>query len=173
MSENKTIPISRVAIFGYARVMQDTMSAMTATADRLNEIELSAKGIGLLALARDMRRWAARLRMQASAVDTMGADMRRYLEDSGFMLDDVVAHRVMALPVQELCLSLRPMNVFYMVGIRTVGNLVQFTAPELLRYRNFGPQSLREVELALNARGLRLGMPVPDEFKRLSPLEDD
>ena len=62
-------------------------------------------------------------------------------------------------PIAELELSVRSANCLREASIRTIGELVQKTPPELLKYRNFGKKSLVEIEELLKGMGLSLGMP--------------
>jgi len=62
-------------------------------------------------------------------------------------------------PIAELELSVRSANCLREASIRTIGELVQKSPPELLKYRNFGKKSLVEIEELLKGMGLALGMP--------------
>ena len=61
-------------------------------------------------------------------------------------------------PISELELSVRSANCLREAEIRTIGELVQKTPQELLKYRNFGKKSLVEIEELLKGMGLSLGM---------------
>ena len=61
-------------------------------------------------------------------------------------------------PISELELSVRSANCLREASIRTIGDLVEKTPQELLKYRNFGKKSLVEIEELLNGMGLSLGM---------------
>ena len=61
-------------------------------------------------------------------------------------------------PIQELELSVRAQNCLDSVKVETVGQLVKFTEPELLKIRSFGKTSLREIRRKLDDIGLSLGM---------------
>ena len=63
-------------------------------------------------------------------------------------------------PISELELSVRAANCLREAKIQTIGDLVQKSSPELLKYRNFGKKSLQEIEELLKGMGLTLGMPV-------------
>lgn len=43
-----------------------------------------------------------------------------------------------------------------------IGDLVHWTAKDLLKEKNFGPKSLKEIEEFLSKKGLSLGMEIPD-----------
>jgi len=60
--------------------------------------------------------------------------------------------------IDELDLSVRARNCLTSAGIRLVGDLVQMSEQELLKTKNFGRKSYREIKDLLNDMGLSLGM---------------
>ena len=60
--------------------------------------------------------------------------------------------------ISELELSVRSANCLKVARIRTIGELVQKTEVEMLKYPNFGKKSLAEVKEILAEMGLSLGM---------------
>jgi len=62
--------------------------------------------------------------------------------------------------VEELELSVRSGNCLRRANIRTLGDLVGRSESEMLKYRNFGKQSLREISEILTGMGLHLGMDI-------------
>ena len=64
---------------------------------------------------------------------------------------------VLDIPVTDFELSVRARNCLKKMNIRTLGDLVRTTEPELLSYKNFGETSLKEIKDMLAAKGLRLG----------------
>ncbi len=70
-------------------------------------------------------------------------------------------------PISELELSVRSANCLREAKILTIGELVDKSPAELLKYRNFGKKSLTEIEELLNGMGLSLGMGSAEE----SPAE--
>ncbi|MBN2071535.1 MAG: DNA-directed RNA polymerase subunit alpha [Candidatus Krumholzibacteriota bacterium] len=62
--------------------------------------------------------------------------------------------------VEELELSVRSSNCLKAANIKTLGELVCNTESEMLKYRNFGRKSLREIADILDGMGLSLGMDV-------------
>ena len=60
--------------------------------------------------------------------------------------------------VDELELSVRSANCLQNANIRLIGELVQKTEAEMLRTKNFGRKSLREIKDILAMMGLTLGM---------------
>jgi DNA-directed RNA polymerase subunit alpha len=59
--------------------------------------------------------------------------------------------------VEELELSVRSSNCLRQAEIRTIGDLVQKTEAEMLKYRNFGRKSLKEIQDVLTDMRLHLG----------------
>jgi len=60
-------------------------------------------------------------------------------------------------PISELELSVRSANCLREAKIHTIGELVEKSPQELLKYRNFGKKSLAEIEDLLKGMGLSLG----------------
>ncbi len=60
-------------------------------------------------------------------------------------------------PIGELELSVRSANCLREAKITSIGELIQKTPQELLKYRNFGKKSLAEIEELLRGMGLELG----------------
>ena len=58
--------------------------------------------------------------------------------------------------IEELDLSVRSYNCLKRAGINTVGELVQKTEEEMMRVRNLGRKSLKEVVSKLHELGLDL-----------------
>jgi len=82
-------------------------------------------------------------------------------------------HKKMNMSVNEIELSVRAANCLNNANILTVGQLAQKTEVEMLKYRNFGRKSLREIQEKLKALGLSLGMKFePDLLKSKSPGAD-
>lgn len=64
---------------------------------------------------------------------------------------------VLDIPVTDFELSVRARNCLKKMNIRTLGDLLHVTEPELLSYKNFGETSLAEIKQMLTSKGLRLG----------------
>jgi DNA-directed RNA polymerase subunit alpha len=62
----------------------------------------------------------------------------------------------LALPIEDMDLSVRSYNCLKREGVSTVGELVQKTEQDLLDIRNFGQKSIEEVKAKLNDMGLSL-----------------
>lgn len=61
-------------------------------------------------------------------------------------------------PISELELSVRSSNCLAEADIRTIGDLVSKKESEMLKYKNFGKKSLKEISEVLASMGLHLGM---------------
>ena len=72
--------------------------------------------------------------------------------------------------VEELDLTVRSYNCLQNAGIKYIGDLVQRTEPEMLRTKNFGRKSLKEIKDLLKSMNLELGMKLenwpPRELQR-------
>ena len=66
--------------------------------------------------------------------------------------------KTMARPVEEMELSVRAANCLKAAEIKTIGELVSRTEPEMLAFHNFGKKSLDEIKAILETMGLSLGM---------------
>lgn len=72
--------------------------------------------------------------------------------------EDTELFEKLKMPVSELELSVRSANCLEKAKIKTLGDLVQKTESEMLKYRNFGKKSLTEIISVLESMGLSLGM---------------
>src|SRR5215208_7369318 len=64
---------------------------------------------------------------------------------------------VLDIPITDFELSVRSRNCLKKMNIKSLGDLLRTTEPELLSYKNFGETSLNEIKTLLAAKGLRLG----------------
>jgi len=71
--------------------------------------------------------------------------------------------------VEELELSVRSSNCLKQADIKTIGDLVQKSEAEMLKYRNFGRKSLKEIQDVLTDLGLGLGMDVSAYYSGRAP----
>ncbi len=74
--------------------------------------------------------------------------------------------RMLMMSINEIELSVRSANCIHGADITTIGQLVQKTEADMLKYRNFGKKSLNEIKAILDGMGLKLGMSIPEEIKR-------
>ena len=68
-------------------------------------------------------------------------------------------------PVAEIEFSVRAKNCLNNADIVVIGQLVEKTESEMLKYRNFGKKSLQEIKGKLQEMELSLGMPLPEEVR--------
>ncbi|HZL35019.1 MAG TPA: DNA-directed RNA polymerase subunit alpha C-terminal domain-containing protein [Tepidisphaeraceae bacterium] len=71
---------------------------------------------------------------------------------------------VLDIPISDFELSVRSRNCLKKMNLRSIGDLLRTTEPELLGYKNFGETSLNEIKALLASKGLRLGQQA-DESK--------
>jgi DNA-directed RNA polymerase subunit alpha len=72
--------------------------------------------------------------------------------------------------VDELELSVRSANCLQNANIKYIGELVQKTESEMLKTKNFGRKSLKEIKELLAEMGLQLGMKL-DNWPGPNPLK--
>ncbi|MDQ5940444.1 MAG: DNA-directed polymerase subunit alpha [Candidatus Dependentiae bacterium] len=77
-------------------------------------------------------------------------------------------------PIDELEFSVRAHNCLIGAGVKRVIDLVNLTDDDILKIKNFGRKSLREVKEILQAFNLSLGMNVKElDLKRLIKEQED
>jgi DNA-directed RNA polymerase subunit alpha len=72
--------------------------------------------------------------------------------------------------VDELELSVRSANCLQNANIKTIGDLVQRTEAEMLKTKNFGRKSLKEIKEILAEMGLSLGMKLENWPPKTAPV---
>lgn len=98
-------------------------------------------------------------------------------EESSGDEDQKVLFEHLNRTVDELELSVRSANCLQNANIRFIGQLVQKSEGEMLKTKNFGRKSLKEIREILSTMGLSLGMKI-DGWKEpapqaLSDIEDE
>jgi DNA-directed RNA polymerase subunit alpha len=89
--------------------------------------------------------------------ETVAASEAIETEAQEAVVDEELSQKL-AMPIQELELSVRASNCLESAKTETVGDLVKMTEAELLKIRSFGKTSLREIKRKLADIGLSLGM---------------
>jgi DNA-directed RNA polymerase subunit alpha len=76
------------------------------------------------------------------------------------VVDEHILHmrKLLKTSLEDLDLSVRAYNCLKAAKINTLGELVQYDTPELLKFRNFGKKSLVEIEELLQNKGLTFNM---------------
>ena len=82
--------------------------------------------------------------------------------------EDTAFKEVVSKPISELELSVRSANCLEAANIKTIGDLVQKTEAQMLKYKNFGKKSLSEITAILTSMGLSLGMKIDDKQKKVA-----
>ncbi|MCD6168952.1 MAG: DNA-directed RNA polymerase subunit alpha [Candidatus Latescibacteria bacterium] len=87
-------------------------------------------------------------------------DFKEEPREAGEEIDQekIRLRKLLQMPVDELELSMRSSNCLRAAEIKTLGDLVQKTESEMLKYRNFGKKSLSELQNVLAKFGLCFGM---------------
>ncbi len=68
-------------------------------------------------------------------------------------------------PVTDFELTVRARTCLKKMNIRSLGDLLKITEPELMSYKNFGESSLIEIKKMLTLKGLRLGQGLEDAHR--------
>lgn len=86
----------------------------------------------------------------------VSADLNKYISENVYTAEkeEKVENKKYETKVEELDLSVRSLNCLRRAGLLTVGELVQKTEEEMMRVRNLGRKSLKEVSMKLHERGL-------------------
>jgi DNA-directed RNA polymerase subunit alpha len=92
-------------------------------------------------------------------------------EEIGETEEDQELYEKLRQPISELELSVRSANCLEEARIKSIGDLVQKTEMEMLKYRNFGKKSLAEINSILGSMGLSLGMKL--DLKKLKKKSKD
>ncbi len=96
------------------------------------------------------------LKEQAQIFINFSEDIEPELPEPSMEEDSV--NENLLRPVDELELSVRSMNCLQNTNIRYIGDLVQKTESEMLKTKNFGRKSLKEIKEILREMNLSLGM---------------
>lgn len=94
-------------------------------------------------------------------------------------VEEEVDHEIMRVrkqlekSVDELELSVRSSNCLRAAEIRNIADLVQKSEPEMLKFRNFGRKSLKEIQDILGEMGLSFGMDISRYYEAKNPVGVD
>jgi DNA-directed RNA polymerase subunit alpha len=122
---------------------------------------------------REQHAQAERCLRQVLATDPNHPRARLFLKDvlasKAMVIDDEHEKKLekqsalLDTPVSDFELSVRTRNALRKMNIRTLGDLLKVTEPELRSYKNFGDASLEEIKRMLAQKGLRLGQAVEQQ----------
>lgn len=111
--------------------------------------------------------------LSATEIPFNNLDMLSSQEEAGSMPVEADPTRGLPVelflrPIDELEFSVRAHNCLISAGVRRVIDLVNLSDDDVLKIKNFGRKSLREVKEIIHAFGLHLGMNVKEiDLKRL------
>ncbi len=86
--------------------------------------------------------------------------------------EKVKIRKLLDKSVEELELSVRSSNCLRAAEIKTIGDLVQKGEPEMLKFRNFGRKSLKEIQDILGEMNLHFGMDISPYYEK-SPAKTE
>src|SRR5689334_6826793 len=90
-------------------------------------------------------------------------------EEAAVDEDKVRIRKQLEKSVEELELSVRSSNCLRAAEIKTIGELVTKGEAEMLKYRNFGRKSLKEIQDILAEMGLHFGMDISPYYEMKTP----
>ena len=76
-------------------------------------------------------------------------------------------------PIEELGLTIRSVNCLRRGGIQLIGDLLSKTHDDLLKIRNLGKKSLKEIEDKISERGLELRQPTEEELRAAASFSSE
>lgn len=124
-----------------------------------DRLELEIVGDGSI-MPRDALALGAKiLKEQMSIFAQFREEVEEFVEEYSEEPEETTRH-YLDQPVDELELSVRSSNCLKSANITYIGELVQRTEQEMLKTKNFGRKSLRELREILDSKGLQLGMKV-------------
>ncbi len=92
--------------------------------------------------------------------DTIEEEIKEEEPQSGFDEKTLRIRQLLKTELSEFDLSVRALNCLKSADVVTMGDLVQHTKSDLLKFRNFGKKSLVELEALLEELGIEFGMDI-------------
>ncbi|HTL48157.1 MAG TPA: DNA-directed RNA polymerase subunit alpha [Verrucomicrobiae bacterium] len=89
-------------------------------------------------------------------------------EEEEEVVEDTAFKELISKPISELELSVRSANCLEAANIKTIGDLIQKTEAQMLKYKNFGKKSLSEITAILTGMGLTFGMNIEERLKKVA-----
>jgi DNA-directed RNA polymerase subunit alpha len=122
-------------------------------------------------LPQDAVTWAAKILKDHFMLFIHG-DTVMVVEDDAPVDESVMRIRkLLDKSVEELELSVRSSNCLRAAEIKTLRDLVQKTEGEMLKFRNFGRKSLKEIQDILSEEGLSFGMDITRFSEARTPVD--
>lgn len=153
----------------FSPVKSVTFEVMKARVEKrtdLDKLVLTIETDGSIDAESALRLAARILRDQLSVFVNLQGDesmpATKSLPSSKSRAPDVEIDPIMLRPVDDLELTVRSANCLKAENIFYIGDLVQRSEMELLKTPNLGKKSLTEIKEVLTARGLVLGIDIPN-----------
>ena len=124
-----------------------------------DRLEIEVRGDGSVTPRDALALGAKILKEQMGIFAVFREEIEEYVEASNDEPEETTRH-YLDQPVDELELSVRSSNCLKSANITYIGELVQRTEQDMLKTKNFGRKSLRELKEILESKGLHLGMKV-------------
>lgn len=99
------------------------------------------------------------IRSMQNLVDKCDQEVKLRLLNEKFRTMDMLT-QILMTPITECDLSNKAISLLNGCDIKYVGDLVQWTFNDLLKIRNMGKVTLKEIEKFVDIIGLRLGMDI-------------
>lgn len=102
---------------------------------------------------------------EIATLKRLNTELRQKLDYCGEKADDIDhLTPILQRELRDTTLSCRAINCCRFNDIENIADLVTFRKEDLLRMRNFGKKSLRDVEDLLDSLGLEFGMEIPESL---------
>lgn len=134
-------------------------SARIGDSTDYDRLEIEIKGDGSVPPRDALALGAKILKEQMGIFTHFREEIEEYIEISHDEPEETTRH-YLDQPVDELELSVRSSNCLKSANITYIGELVQRSEQDMLKTKNFGRKSLRELKEILESKGLHLGMKV-------------
>ena len=134
-------------------------SARIGNRTDFDRLELEIDGDGSVSPRDALALGAKILKEQMGIFAQFQEEVEEYVEPSADEPEETTRH-YLDQQVDELELSVRSSNCLKSANITYIGELVQRTEQDMLKTKNFGRKSLRELKEILDSKGLSLGMKV-------------
>ncbi len=141
------------------RVNFRVASARVGDRTDFDRLELEIDGDGSVSPRDALALGAKILKEQMGIFAQFQEEVEEYVESSSDEPEESTRH-YLDQEVDELELSVRSSNCLKSASITYIGELVQRTEQDMLKTKNFGRKSLRELKEILDTKGLSLGMKV-------------
>ena len=138
------------------RVLQKLLS-LEPLSDLCEEMEVTYSRVNQIVKKLYVK--LARVNLRSTAYDKLkeeNARLRKQLLEATTHNEEIKNADVLAIPISKCNLSVRTDNVLSRIEVETIGDLAMLSEKDLLKNRNFGSKSLREVKLLLSKYNLEL-----------------